>query len=89
MLLITVHDKVAGSWSPPSVASNKEAAVRDFRTACSRPGSLISEHPEDFELFVIGEWSVPYESTKVPKLVAFDNFDFVESGVKVESNGKD
>ena len=84
MLLITVHDKVAGTWSAPSVVPNKQCAIRDFRTALQKPGSVISDHPEDFELYVIGEWLVPYEANKVPSLLSFDKFEFVETGVKNE-----
>lgn len=85
MLLITVHDKVAGTWSPPSVVPNKQAAVRDFRTATQNPQTVIGQHPDDFELYIIGEWQTPYDSTKVPMLSVFDNFEFVECGVsKIE-----
>lgn len=84
MLLITVHDKVAGTWSAPTVVQNKDCAVRDFRTACTKPGSLLFDHPDDFALYIIGEWNVPYDSTKFPILSVFDNFEFVETGVKHE-----
>lgn len=84
MLIITVHDKVAGTWTAPAVSQNKESAVRDFRSALSKPGSILADHPEDFELWIIGEWSVPYESTKQPTLSAFKTFEFVETGVRHE-----
>ena len=81
MVIVTVHDKVAGTWSAPSVSANKETAVRDFRTALSKPGTLLSDHPSDFELWIIGEWIVPYDSNKKPSLSVFDSFEFVEAGV--------
>ena len=87
MIIITVHDKVAGTWSAPAVVQNKECAVRDFRSATSKPGSLLSEHPEDFELWIIGDWNVPYDTKKYPVLSVFDNFEFVEVGVT--SRGQD
>ena len=80
MLIITVHDKVAGTWAPPSVAHNSDAAVRDFRTAISRKDTIIGSHPEDFELFAIGEWIVPFEPNNFPSLSVFDNFVFLENG---------
>ena len=89
MLVITVHDKVAGTWSPPTVVQNKQSAVRDFNTACSSQDSLIGQHPYDFELYVIGEWTVPYETNKLPKLVAFDSFDFVIRGSSPVGEGND
>ena len=87
MILITVHDKVAGTWSAPTVVENKACAVRDFRTATSKPGSILAEHPDDYELWIIGEWIVPYDLKKVPSLSVFDNFEFVECGVP--HDGKD
>lgn len=84
MIIITVHDRVAGTWSAPAISQNKESAVRDFRTATTKAGSLLSEHPEDFELWIIGEWIVPYEPTKFPTLSVFSNFEFVECGEKHE-----
>lgn len=80
MLVITVHDKVAGSWSPPSVSPNKESAVRDFRTALSNKDSIIGQHPDDFELVAIAEWHVPYETNKYPTLTVFESFDFLCCG---------
>lgn len=82
MLLISVRDRIAGTWSLPTVVQNKESAVRDFRNACRNPKLLLGENPEDFELWLIGEWTVPYESTEMPKLSPFKQFEFVEAGVK-------
>lgn len=84
MLIIAVHDKVAGTWSPPSVAQNRETAIRDFRTACNKSGSLLFEHPDDFELWIIGEWHVPYDTNRMPTFTVFDKFQFVEAGVPHE-----
>lgn len=83
-LIITVHDKVAGTWTSPSVAHNAEAAKRDFFTACNTQGSIIASHPADFELWAIGEWSVPYDETKVPALSSFANFKFLAVGAPKE-----
>lgn len=81
MIIITVHDKVAGTWSPPTVAQNKDSAVRDFRTAVSNPQTIIGQHPDDFELYIVGEWITPYEANKLPVFSAFKSFEFVECGV--------
>lgn len=80
MLIITVHDKIAGTWSTPTVSHNAESARRDFFTACNQKGSMISEHPSDFELFAIGEWTVPFDETKLPSLSVFESFKFLASG---------
>lgn len=85
-LIITVHDKVAGTWTSPVVAYNAEAAKRDFFTACNTKGSIIANHPADFELWAIGEWSVPYDETKVPTLSSFANFKFLASGAAKEND---
>lgn len=87
-IIITVHDKVAGTWTSPVVAHNAESAKRDFFTACNAKGSLIASHPADFEVYAIGEWSVPYDETKVPTLSVFQNFKFLAAGAaKEDANG--
>lgn len=84
MLVITVYDKVAGTWANPVVVQNADSAKRDFVTACSNTQSLIGQHPEDFQLFAIGDWHVSEDSTKDPQLVAYDKPKFLLQGAKNE-----
>lgn len=84
MLVITVHDKVAGTWSNPVVAQNAESAKRDFATACSNTQSLIGQHPDDFQLFAVGDWHTSEDPGKDPQLVSYDKPKFLMQGVKNE-----
>lgn len=84
MLVITVHDKVAGTWASPVVVQNADSAKRDFVTACANQQSLIGQHPDDFQLYAVGDWHVSEDPTKDPQLVAYDKPKFLMSGVKNE-----
>ena len=82
MILITVHDSVAGTWSNPVVAQNEAAAKRDFFTACQDDRSMIGQHPEDFRLFAIADWLPSLDEGKLPMFHAFESPKFIMQGVR-------
>lgn len=84
MLVITVHDKVACTWSNPVVVQNADSAKRDFVSACSSQSSLIGQHPDDFRLYAIGDWHVSEDPSKDPQLVSYDKPKFLMQGAKNE-----
>lgn len=57
MILITVHDVKAGTWSPPVCVQSIGAACRDFERACKQPNTAMAFAPQDFELFQVGVWN--------------------------------
>lgn len=64
MILVTVYDSKADSYTPPHPSQNDSTAVREFATLVNDGGkSMISQHPEDFSIFRVGEWfeRVPIE----------------------------
>lgn len=80
MIVITVHDEVADTWSNPVCVANGESAKRDFRSACADERSLIGQHPSDFKLYAVGEWFPSEEPGKLPRLNAFDAPVFLLQG---------
>lgn len=66
--LIAVYDRTAESFGPLNNVSNEGVGIRGFMDAINNPQhpSDLSNHPEDFELFALGEFDastgviVPY-----------------------------
>lgn len=57
-LLISVKDSKAESWSVPASADTKAAAIRDFGSLVSDGRTIIGQHPEDFDLYVVGSFDL-------------------------------
>ena len=51
-----VYDLKACLWLPPFVAVNGEAAKRQFADMALTPGTVLSQHPADFSLYLIGNY---------------------------------
>lgn len=56
MVLVSVYDTKAETWSRPVVADSKAAAMRDFGTLVTNKDTLPGQHPEDFQLFCLLEF---------------------------------
>lgn len=56
MVLVSLYDCKADSFSKPMVADSKAAALRDFGFVVNDGKSLVSLAPQDFSLFQVGEW---------------------------------
>lgn len=56
MILISVRDSKAETWSPPVCVQNKAVAMRDFSRACTQSNTLMSQCPADFDLWHVGDW---------------------------------
>lgn len=56
MVLVSVFDTKAETWSRPFVADSKAAAMRDFGTLVTNKDTLPGQHPEDFQLYCLLEF---------------------------------
>lgn len=56
MILVSVRDKKAEAFHPPYAVPTKGIAIRAFGDAVVKGGSDLSAHPEDFDLFLVGEF---------------------------------
>lgn len=82
MILISVLDQVAGTWSNPVAVQNAPSAVRDFLSACKDDRSLLGQHPEDFVLYEVGEWIPLSDESKMPIFSVRDPFKILSKGSK-------
>jgi hypothetical protein len=56
MKIFSIKDKKIG-FNDIYVRPNEGAAVRDFGNACQKEDTPMAQFPEDFELWIIGEWN--------------------------------
>lgn len=54
--VFTVKDSKADAWNQPFFKSTHGEAERDFRTLVNDNKSLLSQYPEDFDLYYLGEY---------------------------------
>lgn len=54
LLLYSILDVKAKSYSPPMAHPTDGVAIRVFGQECSNPESMLSKHAEDFSLFRVG-----------------------------------
>lgn len=57
LLIFAVYDKKSLAYANPFYYHQKGQALRGFDDAVNDPQSPLQKHPEDFQLFQIGEWN--------------------------------
>lgn len=73
MKMLSVFDHKVGAFFQPFFARTVAEAERMFADSCADPEHLFCKHPEDFTLFVIGEFhqdSGVMECVSTPEPVA-------------------
>lgn len=55
-VVCAVRDAKADAFGQPFFAQQRGIAVRSFADECSRSDSGLNKHPEDYALFVLGEY---------------------------------
>lgn len=56
--MFSIRDCKAETWSFPFQSDNNATAIRDFTTLVNDPRTLVGQHPEDFDLFSLGTFSL-------------------------------
>lgn len=57
LIIFSVYDKKAGSFNTPFFAPTEEVGRRAFIDLCRDERTTVAMHPEDFDLFAMGEFS--------------------------------
>jgi hypothetical protein len=55
-VLVCIRDKKGAFYHPPYCVPTKDMAIRGFGDAVLKGNSDLSAHPEDFTLFMVGEF---------------------------------
>lgn len=56
LMVCTVKDRALNAFGRPFYVPSVGVAERSFRDECRNPESEISKHPEDYELFLLGDY---------------------------------
>lgn len=54
--LFCVYDRASHLFNAPQLMENESVAVRAFRDVVLSDNGLISRHPEDFSLYIVGHF---------------------------------
>lgn len=54
--IFTVFDKKLTAYAQPFFSVNTATALRAFGDACQDQGSMLFQHPEDFQLYKIADY---------------------------------
>lgn len=57
MKLFAIYDTAVGAYMRPFVMQSPGQAIRAFEDMVSDPNHDIARHPEDYSLFIIGEFN--------------------------------
>lgn len=55
--VFVIYDSVIETYTPPFTSETQGGAVRSFGDACQDPKHPYGQHPEDYTLFQVGEYS--------------------------------
>lgn len=54
--IFSVYDSKTLAYMTPFFSTTPGSAIRSFSDAAASEGSIVAQHPEDFSLFMIGEF---------------------------------
>ena len=57
-MMFSVRDSKAETWSFPFQSDNNATAIRDFSTLVNDGRTMVGQHPEDFDLYYLGTFSL-------------------------------
>lgn len=80
--MCSIHDSKAMAWSVPISFQAAGQAIRAFSDQVNNPESDFGRHPEDYSLFVVGEFDE--QSGNVVSVVP----EVLATGVNLVNNGK-
>lgn len=84
MIIVAVRDSAIDAFMRPFFVPSVAAAVRSFGDEVNRSGSEMAAHPEDYELFELGNWfdaDASFEVLPKPRSVS-RAVDFVSVNMK-------
>lgn len=83
MILVSMYDAKADSWTPPHVVANVPCAIREFAALVNDGGrTIVSNNPTDFDLFQVADLPEPF----VGKVVPLDAPKHIANGKDVKAH---
>jgi hypothetical protein len=56
MYVLSVRDRATDSFGTPMFFVHMNQAIRSFSDEVNRAESIVSQHPEDFDLYLLGNF---------------------------------
>lgn len=56
LTIVAVKDLALDAFMRPFVVPHRGGALRSFSDEVNRADSEMAKHPEDYELYLVGEW---------------------------------
>lgn len=73
LVVVSVHDRAADAYAQPQYVAAVGQAIRGFSDQVNGEKSVVSDHPEDFDLYELGVFddnSGKFELLDSPRIVA-------------------
>jgi len=91
MKIFTIYDSKAEAYLTPFFLKTNALAIREFETVSNQPESNFCKYPEDYTLFLLGEYSeetaiFTMEKTAVPlgKAIEFQHNQPMETSNEID-----
>lgn len=83
MILVSLYDAKAETWTSPRVCANVPCAIREFGALVNDgANTIVSANPTDFDLFQVAELPEPF----VGKVVPLDAPKHIANGKDVKAH---
>lgn len=56
MFIVAVRDRGVDAFGVPFFVRHKNEAVRSFKDEVNRNGSIFNNHPDDYDLYLLGSF---------------------------------
>lgn len=56
LYVLAVHDMALDAYMRPIFVPHRNSGIRAFQDEVNRAGSEMNRHPEDYNLYHLGEW---------------------------------
>lgn len=54
--IVAIRDRAADAYGVPAFVASIGAATRSFGDECNNKESALGQHPEDYDLYLLGEY---------------------------------
>lgn len=76
--MFSIRDGAVGAFQPPFCMRSNAEAVRMFTDLCNNPEQMMNKYPEDYELWLVGDFDDNNGDMVVVKEKVITALDLVE-----------
>lgn len=71
--IVAIRDRHAAVFSQPMYFATEGAAIRAFQDALNDTQSQMHKHPDDYDMYLLGEWNDTdgkFKNAELPTIIA-------------------